>query len=579
MTSLLALTALLSAPEVTLDVALEPLADVVARIKMTDVELRVSPALAKVPVAVAAHGVLAEDLLTALATATDAEWKTDGKIRRLTPKPTAEIAERRERRERHLAAFTAASPTGQAFDQAFAESLSRSSATTFARFRTTRDPKEAEAAEKELKRLQEQTPLGRLFRQVAVAPDVIDLSLDMRPEEKLVLSSQPTRQERALPAGVRQAFREFLQEQSLWAHAQGDAFEALDVASSDPRYSARTGAERVLVSLQRTAWDEGVQVNLAVFDKRGSRIGYLARNLFPKPPTAPETPERIEGTIATGDAFRSWARAARAGGEFPWTAPMRDPLLPAADLVKGAALRRKPNAIVVGADGLFEAYKAFGDVSEVPTREVVRRLPAWGMTATETGSWYIARPRYSFHESRYRLDRRALADFVAEARKVGAITSDVVGAYAAAATPYGTMRRFDVDLAKMLAGSLGAGAGSPNLLYTSEEYALHGALAARQRQRLIQGDRASFGQLPARAQIALQRMVYRTLGTRLLFRETLAPDALRDIENSLRAEPAELLPDGIPGDATLTAVASAQEILYTFRPSANTVYRFSIPLP
>lgn len=399
---------------------------------------------------------------------------------------------------------------------------------------------------------------------------------ELQAGEKVVFSSSPNRYQEEIPAGREQVRDEFLDQQRKLAAAfrkahPGPLVDAemyfQNVVSTVPEGDVK------LVLIVERSWFGSVPpwATLILVAPDDTVVGYASEGLVANPAPNPvdvdpkteaplsedskvvyELVKLLEkgGSSATGLSARQRELILDPAGHDPLSFLVSDGFLCLADV-------NHSNLAACPTESMANNYLEPG-TSGFKLASFVRTLRHMGLTVTRSDGWVVATPSDPAEEWRRRMNRELLGQCVQEGDRSGCISIETAGKLAAS-------ERADRDSVL------------PNYYHMfGEKYdPYHGrdrhllrfydSLTPSQLSQLASGNSIRFGDLSKEQILCAERLFYSKNGQGGQGLEWIAefPHAGGDQGSSLYyREPTEIMPEGLPVDATFTMATENKDVLF-----------------
>lgn len=593
--------------------------------KQVGLALSVAPALVNEPVCVAVRDVPLKDLMDRIADVTGAEWIKGTRGLTLAPsvikareQSQLEEATRRARLQKWFDATEAA--LSKPYDQETIEASLRKKRDLYRR---------VQAGERQIYQqlvsVRKESPIERALRRALLAIGVDTLSR-LALDERVVYSMNPTAMQRRMPPGATAALQRLEKEVAAWRAAYhrlpADESDEPEGIPEDLAERLQRGSIKVLLTLECEITDglrPAVTAALHLYDGSGAMIQEASDMLTvpegdgvegpserdPSDPTDPDIPLTPE-TKELRDALQAKSQTPgdRPGDEALSAIRERlldpvsfDPCSPGTtDFLFALADLKGLDVVACVPD--FALMMVQVPPGFLKLGLLTRQLERFGLLRLAVDhNWCLATSPFPATERAFRLDRKALRNYLARTAK-GPIPLDALADLAATAS---WDRLFLTEMYRTEVLEQASGPDEPSCLLP-----FYGSLSESQRQALKRGDQLVFGALTPRQQAKLYRAVF---GPReSSFSDTLnlehatdeppsSPEGTEPNEpprgddpeqskdspsmsgwsevevSELRQEPTEALPRGIPPEATITM--TSHQVAQLFDADATEGNRYS----
>jgi len=443
------------------------------------------------------------------------------------------------------------------------------------------------------------TPLGQVSTRYPAYNAMIGLLkliparwfAELRPGQKVVLSTEPNAMQQALPEGADAVIDQYQHDQNIFATEFAKAHpEPISDDAIRKRYSPRIAAmnarpARLILIVQGTQFLLGSpSIEFVAIDANGKAIGDAQetltvesmdkrsadlQNVMAKAKADPEIPLSEESQMFT-KVYQSMQK--RLGDQPDMTPAQQEVLLnpavhdPLSFLVSDGFLAvadsKKTNLVACPADNLFFINFNKVDNQAFKVASFLDEVKEDGMDVTTQDNWTTARCYDPIDEQRARTDRELLGNCLKEACMQGHIS---INAASQLAMSEDEERDADLAWTYVLFGDKFAPyhVGDKLLLRFFSQ------LTSSQIASLQSGGLTAGGLTKPQWE-ALQRL---TFHGRMRF-DGHTPDEFGDMGSYvLMHEPTEMLPNGLPDDAMVTMTATKKDILFAgMKDEVNNVY-------
>lgn len=457
----------------------------------------------------------------------------------------------------------------------------------------------------------------------AVDPRLI---AQMPDASRIVFSTNPTRMQRPLPGNVNQIVGDLIaahnrEVASRSADSTGPANPVMERLRSMGLFPVNRPIQappaKVVLAISNNGFGVGALVaELKLFDQEGAVIlrgqqllnlnrGILSTALGNNPAATRPTPPTFEGEDAplrfspeTTEFAGVFGRAAAGtttlsrGLEEKLLRPdLYDPLAfaPSEGLIlsskaKGWNLVGNLPDSMAGGLAQLEQTLAPGAASPTTVHQfLARTFVAPDVTAAVSDGWLTVEPKNPAESRRERVDRRALAALIGEARRTGTPSLDAIAAYAVHNRPPLQTPAATTHLILMAPNALSLGLQGGMLDWNMLRF--WGSLTQSQRDTLYRGGTIAFGQLNPSQRANLERVLFgpnaglrAERGEGVILRNL--PGIVQNVMNlparDFREEPTEIMPAGLPGMGSISASARVEPVAYPAGTSAGFLGRVGL---
>jgi hypothetical protein len=537
------------------------------------------------------------DVLKKLALITYGKWETaDGGLR-LRRDPALVTQNEKDCRARALETVNRTFKSYRkrlAKEQAFDADQARDLARSMSRWNKTMQQSGGfnQSIWQQQERIQKNLPLGRAMDRVllSLAPDLL---VDVPPRSKVVLSTEPTSIEYALPEGALGAINKLVEEQAVWADA-AQRYMAQVAGDQNMMYFEGMSkkdfrrATKALLSITRYSRSFNLNVELILADAKGNILGRSSSGLYegyqdpddaPAVVTPPNPPKELP-TIPLPPL------AQEASALFNFDDPMQnDKSINASNALRNALAHPTlfdPQALVYG-QGLLamarehhENLAVLGDDQILAMTGVFVKNKAFNQNSARAkdlsylpqevsidGGWYTCRPKNLGEYSSNQVDRPALEVLLNDLNQNGRMSVELLANFATLT---------DGDSPQQIVGTLANGLvpGAGQLVNQNDWDTLrfYGSLEPEQRASAA---KQGFARL-TQAQMALANRLIYGLYSRLNVEMAPAMAAsfsadggeVQDFAgswNKLDREPTQALPNGIPFNSFFTITQETGSVI------------------
>lgn len=416
-----------------------------------------------------------------------------------------------------------------------------------------------------------QTPLGRALTQLLSAVDGRKL-VSVDPGTSLVLSSNPTSTQFPLPTVTQEVFAHLIADQRQWLGALQRESETSDAPTMrqllrEETVSIPTLPSKVILKVTNDPFDQVLHVELlliGVGDVIMAQTGadFALQESFESSRVESQLSEtRFEISADSKAFFEGTSPSTAASLSSRLARPDRDDPLSflASDFLRKAAGQEHMNLIALLPDSLIrpEIWQGF-----TPTpRAVSNLLERHGMLNQISNGWWSLTPRRPIACRRDRLNRLALARFIATLRREALPSIENRCSFAATAD----LTYPKVETVLVLMRFIAPGLFSSSSFQEVEGMKLYGSLTATQREE-AKGAGLTYASLRVDQRDSIRHLLIEPPRLTLEPGENrnAFPEERRLFYSGFIKEPTECLPDGIPADTTIHI--SNQTIPLVFAP-------------
>ncbi|MGV3615517.1 MAG: hypothetical protein ACO1SV_09310 [Fimbriimonas sp.] len=544
--------------------------------KTAGVTLDTAPQTADEVIAISVKDAGLKETLDRVARAVHGAWREDGGVYRLVRTPQQLQEEQREDWERQLKRVKEAlerrrkEAQGE-FTEAEAQKLVGAMRNWSKAMMESKEPYQTFGT---IHTLDKRGPAGRMMTRVLETIDPAELA-KLEVDERVVLSNQPTKMQRALPNGQAMV-AQYLKDQATWAEAlQSNPVERV-VRNGTPWYMGSIGTyqqgftvtpKKILFTARKFQGGD-FYMTLMVADGNGRSLGFANSYLDvlsgePKD-TPPATPAEKDVEFQLSEeakgAHAAFLDRVQGKGALPPELLNRlvrpetnDPLsFVVSPLLREAAAKGDANLVACLPD--MTPLGSYGAATKFLREDLVRRMHVLGVVVEREEKWWIARPKERLRARVARADRTVLGNALRNVAANGRASLEDRALMASRFVPAQTNNLPRHLLSLALRPGQEADLGEDALLK------FYGALDAGERARLRGG--APFGSLNPKARAALTWFIYNT-------EPGLTLDASKDATGVLRAfmagvgrDTTESLPEGIPSETVVTLDDTSSEVLF-----------------
>lgn len=409
------------------------------------------------------------------------------------------------------------------------------------------------------------TPQERLMARVLLSLDPKEIA-SLPADSRSVYSTSPTRMQRQLPNGAMQSMGQFVTEYGIW-QAVAERYRPTDPENQfvDFGFFGPMKSRPAKAVLIATKWGDGLAVSfeLKIVDSRGFVLASTAAGIDAtgtasgKEDGQPsfvqgETPIQLSKdsievlTMRSGLQNPTMGQTIRPELRAKLLKPEEfDPLLfGPSDFLLGIAEQEGRNLIASVPDSTFDL--ALGTTGATPSRARQSLSSGETMTFTDDGKWTVATATWPALARRRAMPRHLLGQLARELEKPGAGSLDALSRMAAQLG--GTSApQLSTAYVAMLQPAVAA-----NLDFSSWDLLrFYGGLTSAQKAAVSKGGDLAIGSLESNAKNALNRLVFfgtsaMPLGQFQMITETEPGSPQLDTSESIRMEPTEAMPDGLP---------------------------------
>lgn len=414
------------------------------------------------------------------------------------------------------------------------------------------------------------TPQERLMARILILMDPKEIAA-LPPDSRSVYSTSPTRMQRPLPSGAIQALGQFATEYGVW-QSVAERYKPTDPENQfvDFGFFGPLKSRPARAVLIATKWGEGLAVSfeLKVVDERGRVLSNASAGIDATSsmvgkedaePTVVEGEKPIQLSKDSIDVLT--LRSGMLNPAVPQTlrpelrAKLLNPeesdpmLFGPSDFLLGIADQEGKNFVAAVPDATFDL--ALGATGATPSRARLGLRAAETMQFSTDGNWTLAGPLWPALSRRRHMPRHLLGQMARELEKPGAGSLDALSRLAVQLG--GTSAP---PLAMAYIGMLQP-AVSANLDFAVWDLLkFYGALTPS--QKAMPGGQAQLriGSLETAAKGALTRLVFFSttsvpLGQFQVITETEEGAPQQEMGESIKMEPTEAMPDGLPLDGAV----------------------------
>lgn len=422
------------------------------------------------------------------------------------------------------------------------------------------------------------TPQERLIARILQVFDPRELAI-LPADTRFVYSSKPTSMQRPLPNAASRALTAFATEYDVW-QSLVERYRPVDSESTYVDFGSfgamKSRPAKVLLIVSKWGEGMGVSCELKVVDEVGnvlttasSSIDAAGDNPGKEEQAAPPPGEKPIQLSPDGRQIEAIRGGAMRGVETaPISADLRNKLLRpeqfeplsfnVSDILLGIGDASGKNFVAVVPDSAFDAFWGAGSITPTAAREAVTGMELLKFEGDD--KWLVAAPGWPSSARARRVSRGLLGQLMRDLEKPGASSLDALSKFAlragGAAMP---------TLAASYLGTVQPQVAANNDYSSYELLKVYASLSPTQRASMRDRGQVAVGSLDGAGQNALARMIFYGLGTpQLMGMEAPAQtegDVVQNFE-SIRTEPTEALPGGLPPQAILNFEFSSQNVAF-----------------
>ncbi len=442
------------------------------------------------------------------------------------------------------------------------------------------------------------SPTGRAVARLArlIGPKTLAMLGD---GERLVFSTRPNAMQRQFPSGSLPILNQLVAEQAKWADAndaandEGGMERLLGALFGGTRGAVAGSPSKALLSIQRQRLTDGYEFRLTLFDQDGKEV--FSDGLTMLLESSPlNLLDSLGSATATGQEIRLSPLSAKLLGVLRGISAVALGGAPSAAIDDElASVLRRPdeheplsffhgealaaaaqaygrNLVACVPDAAFSASLFLLPGQKLTVESFLKSLQDLRLMSFESDDrWIVARPTRPWYQRMQRQDRRALAGLIASVRSDGTLRLADLAAYALNNPPV-----LESPVAQLYATLSVPGLIANPSAMQWDLLRFFGSMTASQRQSALNGAEIPLRLLTPNQRAMVWRMAYLPGFLGLGGLRLQAPQSGNPLA-ALRAEPTELLPNGIPNDALLRVTVQRTQVVVNGGASTGGLRLFS----